>query len=118
LPHACSPKQHVDCHFPIKALTPLPSCPGNTTSADRRLPPPSRPDNSTGVIALVAMAPSTALHWCCRCLPVALVALVFVALASSSSALVWGASIIFSCLFGEKIFSSVQTIIWVWRTYF
>jgi hypothetical protein len=26
-----------------------------------------------------------------------------VALASSSSALVWGASIIFSCLFGEKI---------------
>jgi hypothetical protein len=35
---------------------------------------------------------------------VARVALVFVALASSSSALVWGASIIFSCLFGEKIY--------------
>jgi hypothetical protein len=47
------------------------------------------------------MAPSTTSRWCRRC-PVALVALAFVALVSSLSALVWGASIIFSCLFGEK----------------
>ncbi len=38
---------------------PLPSCPGNTASADRRPPPPSRPGNTAGVVALVAMAPST-----------------------------------------------------------
>jgi hypothetical protein len=49
------------------------------------------------------MAPSPASRWCCRCPPVALVALAFVALASSSSALVWGASYIFSCLYGKNI---------------
>jgi hypothetical protein len=48
------------------------------------------------------MAPSPTSRWCRRCPPAALVALSFVALASSSSALVWGASFIFSCLFGEK----------------
>jgi hypothetical protein len=89
----------------------MPSCPGNTTSYDRRPPPPSRPVNTAGVIALVAMAPSPASRWCRRCSPVTLVALAFVALASSSSALVWGASIIFSCLFGEKILSSVPFLL-------
>jgi hypothetical protein len=93
----------------LLSLTPLPSCPGNTTSADQRPPPHSRPDNTAGVVALVAMAPSPASRWCRRCPLVALVALAFVALASSSSALVWGASIIFSYLFGEKILSSVPS---------
>jgi hypothetical protein len=55
------------------------------------------------------MSPSPASRWCRRCPPVALVALAFVALASSSSALVWGAKIIFSRLFGEKILSSVPS---------
>ena len=63
---------------------PLPSCLGNTTSADRRPPPPSRPDNTAGVVALVTMAPSPASRWCRHCPPVALVALVFVTLASLS----------------------------------
>jgi len=79
------------------------------TSADQRPPPHSRPDNTAGVVALVAMAPSPVSRWCGRCPPVALVALSFVVLASSSSALVWGASIIFSCLFGEKILSSAPS---------
>ena len=61
---------------------PLPSCPGNTTSTDRRPPPPSRPDNTAGVYALVAMAPLPVLRWCRHCPPVALVALAFVTLAS------------------------------------
>jgi hypothetical protein len=55
------------------------------------------------------MAPSTTSRWRRRCPPVVLVTLAFVALASSSSALVWGASIIFSCLFGEKILSSAPS---------
>jgi hypothetical protein len=55
------------------------------------------------------MNPLPALRWCRRCPSVALVALAFVALASSSSALVWGASIIFSCVFGEKILSSAPS---------
>ena len=59
----------------------------DTTSADRRPPPPSRPDNTAGVVALVAMAPSPASRWCRRCPPVALVALAFVALASLSEKL-------------------------------
>jgi hypothetical protein len=49
------------------------------------------------------MAPLTMSRWCRHCPPVALVALAFFALASSSSTLVWGASIIFSWLFGEKV---------------
>jgi hypothetical protein len=55
------------------------------------------------------MAPSPASRWCRRCPPITLVALAFVALASSSSSLIWGASIIFSCLFGEKILSSAPS---------
>ena len=50
-------------------------------------PPPSRPDNTAGAIALVAMAPSLASRWCRRCPPVALVALAFVALTSLSDKL-------------------------------
>jgi hypothetical protein len=55
------------------------------------------------------MAPSPASGWCRRCPPVALVALAFIALASSLPTLIWGASIIFSCLFGEKILSSAPS---------
>jgi hypothetical protein len=57
------------------------------------------------------MAPLTMSRWFRHCPPVALVALAFFALASSSSTLVWGASIIFSWLFGEKVknMSSAQS---------
>jgi hypothetical protein len=58
------------------------------------------------------MAPSPASRWCRRYPPVALIELAFVALASSSSALVWGANIIFSYfLFGEKILSSAPFLL-------
>jgi hypothetical protein len=59
------------------------------------------------------MAPSITSR-CCRCCPpVTLVALAFFVLASSSSALIWGASIfiIFSCLFGEKILNSAPFLL-------
>jgi hypothetical protein len=57
------------------------------------------------------MAPLTTSRWCRHYPWVALVALAFVALASCSSALVWGVSIIFSCLFGEKILSSAPFLL-------
>jgi hypothetical protein len=73
--------------FASQSLTPLPSCPGNTTSADRRTPPPSRPDNTAGIVTLVVMAPLPVSRWWRRCPPVTLVALAFVALASLSDKL-------------------------------
>ena len=72
----------LQCSPYFWSLTPLPSCPGNTASTDRRPQLPSRPDNTAGVVALVGMAPSTTSRWRHR-----------------SPRLVWVASIIFSSLF-------------------
>ena len=97
---------------------PLPSCPGNTMSANQRPPPHSRPDNTTGVVPLVAMAWSPSSRWLRRPRRAGVV-VVHRSPSSHWRSSRWrhpcprlsGERIILSCLFGEKILSSAPFLL-------